>query len=306
MQMNTMLNWSDSRLFVMFDNVDTQAFDHADRFRCFVCPHACFLREGQVGLCRARCGSSTGVVSQSYGKITSLALDPIEKKPLARFMPSSKILSVGSFGCNLCCPFCQNFTLSQSGINDVAWQEIEPEQLVQRALCVKEQGNVGLAYTYNEPLINYEFVYESARLAHENGLVNVLVSNGMANGDIIEQLAPFLDAVNIDIKGFTQEFYETLGGSLETVKQTVELLVACPTCHVETTTLIVPGKNDTEEEIDKLSRWLASLDPAIPYHVTRFFPCYKMSNFYPTPIEQVYYLADVARKHLRYVYTGNC
>lgn len=274
--------------------------------QCYICPHACTLNEGQVGFCRARRNKHGAVVSDSYGRITSLALDPIEKKPLARFMPGSTILSAGSFGCNLRCPFCQNASIAHAGIDDVLWQEITPEQLVEQAIRLKVRGNVGVAYTYNEPLVNFEFVRDCAKLAHDAGLVNVLVSNGMANAEIITELAPLLDAVNIDLKGFTQDFYDFVGGSLDTVKQTIKLLVDCPTCHVEATTLVIPGKNDTDEEIDALARWLASLDYEIPYHVSRFFPCYKMSDTKPTSVRTVYHLAEVARKHLRYVYTGNC
>lgn len=274
--------------------------------QCYICPHACTLNEGQVGICRARRNKHGAVVSDSYGRITSLALDPIEKKPLVRFMPGSMILSVGSFGCNLRCPFCQNASIAHAGIDDVLWQEISPEQLVEQAIRLKARGNVGVAYTYNEPLVNYEFVRDCAKLAHEAGLVNVLVSNGMANAEIITELAPLLDAVNIDLKGFTQDCYGFVGGSLDTVKQTIKLLVEYPTCHVEVTTLVIPRKNDTDEEIDALARWLASLDYEIPYHVSRFFPCYKMSDTKPTSVRTVYHLAEVARKHLRYVYTGNC
>lgn len=274
--------------------------------QCYICPHACTLNEGQVGICRARRNKHGAVVSDSYGRITSLALDPIEKKPLVRFMPGSMILSAGSFGCNLRCPFCQNASIAHAGIDDVLWQEISSEQLVEQAIRLKARGNVGVAYTYNEPLVNYEFVRDCAKLAHEAGLVNVLVSNGMANAEIITELAPLLDAVNIDLKGFTQDCYGFVGGSLDTVKQTIKLLVEYPTCHVEVTTLVIPRKNDTDEEIDALARWLASLDYEIPYHVSRFFPCYKMSDTKPTSVRTVYHLAEVARKHLRYVYTGNC
>lgn len=274
--------------------------------QCQICPHACTLNEGQVGICRARRNKHGAVVSDSYGRITSLALDPIEKKPLACFMPGSMILSAGSFGCNLRCPFCQNASIAHAGIDDVLWQDITPEQLVEQAIRLNVRGNVGIAYTYNEPLVNYEFVRDCAKFAHDAGLVNVLVSNGMANAEIITELAPLLDAVNIDLKGFTQDFYDFVAGSLDTVKQTIKLLVECPTCHVEATTLVIPGKNDTDEEINALARWLASLNPEIPYHISRFFPCYKMQGINPTPVRTVYHLAEVARKHLRYVYTGNC
>ena len=274
--------------------------------QCQICPHACTLNEGQVGICRARRNKHGAVVSDSYGRITSLALDPIEKKPLACFMPGSMILSAGSFGCNLRCPFCQNASIAHAGIDDFLCQLITFEQFVEQATRLKVRGNVGIAYTYNEPLVTFEFVRDCAKLAHDAGLVNVLVSNGMANAKIITELAPLLDAVNIDLKGFTQDFYDFVGGSLDTVKQTIKLLVEYPTCHVEVTTLVIPGKNDTDEEIDALAGWLAALNPEIPYHVSRFFPCYKMQGINPTPVRTVYHLVEVARKHLRYVYTGNC
>lgn len=277
-----------------------------ERAHCSLCPNSCVLAEGQVGACRARRARNGEVVSDSYGKITSLALDPIEKKPFARFMSGSRILSIGSFGCNLHCAFCQNASISQVGIDDVPWQEVSPEKLINEALRLKPQGNVGIAYTYNEPLINFEYVFDCSYLAHEAGLMNVLVSNGMINAEMLERLLPYLDAVNIDLKGFSQDFYSFVGGSLETVMHSIELFAQCSTCHIEVTTLIVPGMNDSEEEIDALSSWLASLNPEIPYHVSRFFPCYKMKEIAPTPIQSVYHLAEVARKHLRYVYTGNC
>lgn len=273
---------------------------------CTICPHHCVLKDGQVGLCKARRNVGGSVQADSYGKITSLALDPIEKKPLARFMSGSMVLSVGSFGCNLCCPFCQNASIAQVGMHDVAWQEVTPEQLVAEASRLKKKGNVGIAYTYNEPLVNFEFVRDCARLAHEQGMVNVLVSNGMANPEIIEELAPLIDAANIDLKGFTQDFYSFVGGNLEVVKHSIEMLVACPTCHVEVTTLVIPGKNDSPEEIQAIAQWLSSLSPEIPYHISRFFPCYRLQHVPATPVRTVYKLAEVARRYLNYVYTGNC
>ena len=277
-----------------------------DKTRCTLCPHACVLADEQRGFCRARRARAGSVVSDSYGRITSLALDPIEKKPLARFMSGSYILSVGSFGCNLRCPFCQNASIAHRGIDEAHWETITPKELIDQAQALHIEGNVGLAYTYNEPLVNFEFVRDCARLAHDVGLVNVLVSNGMANAAAIEELAPLMDAVNIDLKGFSQEFYDFVGGDFETVKRSIRIFASSPQCHVEITTLIVPGVNDSEEEIDQLARWVASIDKDIPYHVSRFFPCYKMSNEDPTPVRTVYRLAEIARKHLKFVYAGNC
>lgn len=273
---------------------------------CTLCLYGCMLSDGQVGICSARRNVSGKIKADSYGKITSLALDPIEKKPLARFMPGSLVLSVGSFGCNLRCPFCQNASIAQAGIDDVSWREITPEQLVSEALHLKSRGNVGIAYTYNEPLINFEFVQDCAKLAHKNGLVNVLVTNGMANANSIEQLLDDIDAVNVDLKGFTRDFYSFVGGRLNAVKRSIELFVDCPTCHVEVTTLVIPGRNDSKEEIQAIASWLASLDSEIPYHLSRFFPCYRLKHVPATPVRTVHALAEAAREHLRYVYTGNC
>lgn len=280
--------------------------DAYDSTICPVCPHACRLREGQRGLCRARIAHGGQVVCENYGRITALALDPIEKKPLARFMPGTQVLSVGSYGCNLRCPFCQNASIATADAESCSWTTITPEELVSQARRLRARGNVGIAYTYNEPLVGYEFVRDCARLAHKAELVNVLVSNGMVNDGPLQELLPLIDAANIDLKGFTRAFYRTLGGDLSTVKNTIEAMAACPTCHLEVTTLIVPGENDTDEEIDELAAWLASLDPAIPYHVSRFFTCYRMQDRPPTPVSAVYRLAEVARRHLMHVYTGNC
>ena len=271
---------------------------------CRICPHACSLAEGRRGLCRARMARGGEVVAESYGRVTSLALDPIEKKPLARFRPGTQILSVGSYGCNLRCPFCQNASIACAGASDVPWREIPPERLVQ--LARETPDNIGLAYTYNEPFVGFEFVRDCARLARKAGLANVVVSNGMVNPGPLAEVLPYLDAANIDLKGFTQDFYDLVGGNLETVKGTIAAMAACPTCHLEVTTLVVPGLNDSEDEVEAAAAWLASLDSQIPYHLTRFFPCHRMTDRAPTPVAILRRLAAVARKHLEHVYVGNC
>ena len=245
-------------------------------------------------------------MDENYGRLTSVALDPIEKKPLARFRPGSRILSVGSYGCNLSCAFCQNASIAAAGPDEVSWREVTPEELVAEAVSARARGNVGIAFTYNEPLVSFEYVRDTARLAHEAGLVNVLVTNGMVNPGPLAELLPLIDAANVDLKGFSQGFYDFVGGDLEAVRATIRAMAACETCHMEVTTLIVPGMNDSEEEVDALSAWLASLDPEIPYHVSRFFPCHRLLDRGPTPVRTVYHLAEVARRHLRHVYTGNC
>ena len=272
--------------------------------RCELCFHRCELDEGQTGLCRARGCQSGRIIPLNYGKLTSLALDPIEKKPLRRFRPGSLILSVGNFGCNLRCPFCQNHEISMAGDGEIQTVELSPEQLAARAAELIPQGNIGVAHTYNEPLIGYEYVRDCAALIHERGLVNVLVTNGTIEEAPWRELLPFIDAANIDLKGFTAAWYRKLDGDLDTVKRSIA--IAAAQCHVEVTTLLVPGENDSVEEIRELARWLAGIDPDIPLHLSRFFPRYRMTDRSPTPVERVYRLADEARAYLTYVYTGNC
>ena len=271
---------------------------------CELCFHHCHLEEGQTGFCRARICRNGAVVPLNYGKLTSLALDPIEKKPLRRFHPGSLILSVGSFGCNLCCPFCQNHEISMAREAEIQTVKVSPAQLAAKASELRAHGNIGVAYTYNEPLVGYEYVRDCAGLVHELGMVNVLVTNGTIEESPWRTLLPLIDAVNIDLKGFAPVWYKRLDGDLETVKRSVAL--AAEQCHVEVTTLLVPGENDSVEEIRALAQWLASVSRSIPLHLSRFFPQYKMMDRPPTPVEQVYRLAEAAREYLSYVYTGNC
>ena len=271
---------------------------------CELCFHHCDLAEGQTGFCRARICRGGAVVPLNYGKLTSLALDPIEKKPLRRFRPRSLILSVGSFGCNLRCPFCQNHEISMAGDGTIQTVDVPPEQLADKAEELIPQGNIGVAYTYNEPLVGYEYVRDCAAAVHDRGMVNVLVSNGTIEEQPWRALLPFLDAANIDLKGFTQSWYRRLGGGLNTVKRSIAL--AAERCHVEVTTLLVPGENDSVDEIRALAQWLASVSPDIPLHLSRFFPRYEMRGRPPTPVEEVYRLAEEAKNWLAYVYTGNC
>lgn len=278
------------------------------KITCDVCMHHCRLEPGQKGLCRARKNVSDRIICENYGRITSLALDPIEKKPLKRFYPGSLILSVGGYGCNLKCPFCQNHEISMADPGDYV-QEVpylSPEALRDKALSFSRAGNIGVAFTYNEPLVGWEYVRDTARLVREAGMKNVLVTNGTASLPVLEELLPFIDAMNIDLKGFEESYYQKLGGSLAVVKEFIAR--AAGSCHVELTTLIVPGENDREAEMEEEAAWIASLDPAgeIPLHVTRFFPQYKMNDREATDIDRVYRLADIARRYLKYVFVGNC
>lgn len=271
---------------------------------CSICPRRCKLNEGQIGFCKARACIDGVVRPINYGKITSIALDPIEKKPLYHFYSGQKILSVGSFGCNLRCPFCQNYEISMAGYNEIGLQNITPSQLVEFAqkMAHEPRGNLGVAFTYNEPLIGYEFVRDCAVLLRQVGLKTVLVTNGHINKEPLIDLLPLIDAMNVDLKGFSQEYYDYVGGSFDCVKQTIA--TAYDKCHIEVTTLIVPGKNDSAEQMEAEASWLASLSPEIPLHISRYFPRYKCI-IEPTPVETVLQLCDVARKHLNYVHAGN-
>ena len=279
---------------------------------CDVCFRHCDLAEGKIGFCGGRIAKNGRVEAYNYGRITSLALDPIEKKPLARFCPGSRVLSVGSFGCNLRCPFCQNHEISWS---KEAWryaekaETISPEALVDIALQLRSRGNIGIAFTYNEPLIGYEFVRDTAKCAKEQGLKNVMVTNGTAELAILEEIKPYIDAMNIDLKGFTDRYYrQVLGGDRQQVMAFIE--EATRTCHVELTTLIVPGENDSEEEMRALSQWVSGLKnpdgQGVPLHISRFFPRFHMQDRRATDVAKVYHLAEIAREKLDYVYTGNC
>ena len=283
------------------------------KLTCHLCHHACQLAEGETGFCKARGNRGERLTSLSYGLLTSVALDPIEKKPLYHFHPGSRILSVGSFGCNLACPFCQNYSISQAGERDLCFEEQEaglrvyrlpPEELLALALDTrKKHGNIGVAFTYNEPLMNYEYLRESAALLQEAGLKTVLVSNGELSSGPFRKLVPLIDAANIDLKGFTQEFYQWVGGDFEEVKANICAAHEAG-CHIEITTLVIPGRNDGEADMAKEAQWLASLSPEIPLHLSRYFPRYKL-NVPPTPIETLERLKEIAGEFLRYVYLGN-
>ena len=271
---------------------------------CGVCMHRCRLEPGQRGICGARANRDGVIVCENYGQITGLALDPIEKKPLKRYRPGSLVLSAGSYGCNLKCPFCQNYEISigYGTIPQTAY--MAPQSLADTALHYKDRGNIGVAFTYNEPVVGWEYVRDTARLVKERGMDTVLVTNGSASLDTLAAILPWIDAMNIDLKGFREAYYHKLGGNLNVVKEFIKQAAA--ECHVELTTLIVPGENDSVEELEEEAEWIASLDPDIPLHVTRFFPQFRMTDREATDVGQVYRLADAARRYLKYVFVGNC
>lgn len=279
---------------------------------CPVCPHHCRIAEGKAGRCRARGAKDGKVLPLNYGIVTSLALDPIEKKPFRRFYPGSVILSVGSWGCNLNCPFCQNWEISMSDGREFCrnrWGEenfLAPEALANMAEELRARGNIGVAFTYNEPLIACEYVLDTAELLRRKNLKTVLVTNGCVNGEIADAVLPLVDALNIDLKSFREETYRnTLGGDLETVKTFIAK--AAERCHVELTSLIVPGMNDSEEEMRAMTGWIRSLPGGeeIPLHITRFFPRYRVLDRKPTDRNVILRLVKTAEQQLAHVYPGN-
>ncbi|MCL1862674.1 MAG: radical SAM protein [Defluviitaleaceae bacterium] len=260
--------------------------------KCYICPHFCEITVGKHGKCGMR----------TWGKTSAVVLDPIEKKPLRMFYPGAMILSVGGYGCNLNCPFCQNHEIAMpQGGCSASSQIIQPSELVSLAQQRVAHGNIGVAYTYNEPLINFEYVLDCARKIRSAGLKNVLVTNGFINPMPLEKLLPYIDAMNIDLKAFSQRFYRKIGGDIEVVKNTI--VSAQKVCHIEVTTLVIPDEN--EHDIEPIAKWLASLHPQIPLHISRFFPKRGYADRKPTPRETIFALASIAHKYLENVYEGN-
>ena len=271
---------------------------------CEVCFRHCDITEGKTGACKARGCVDGKITALNYGRYTALALDPIEKKPLSRFYPGSNILSFGSYGCNLFCPFCQNHDISRSDGTEFE-ETITPEKLAELAERYKVRGNIGVAFTYNEPLICYEFIRDTAKIVRDKGMKNVLVTNGTAEIAVLEEIIPYIDAMNVDIKSFSERTYrDVLGGDLNMTRAFIERAVK--DCHIELTMLIVPGMNDTEDEMREVTSWIAGMSEEIPFHISRFFPRYNMIDKEPTDVGKIYMLADIAREKLKYVYTGNC
>lgn len=271
---------------------------------CRLCPHHCHLKDQQIGKCQARENQGQCLYSLNYGKVTAIQIDPIEKKPLYHFMPGTRTLSLGSFGCNLSCVFCQNHHIAHAKklarFEADRVETMSPEQVVTIA---KEYQTPSISYTYNEPTIFYEFVYDTAKIAKEALLRNVVVTNGYIELQPLQDLLPYIDAMNIDLKSFQNDCYGSfMGGRLEPVKKAITL--ASQQCHVEVTTLVVTNMNDRLEEIESIAEWLATIDPEIPLHITRYFPQFNY-NEPPTDLGLMYQAEKVARKYLNNVYLGN-
>ena len=271
----------------------------AKKVNCHLCPYECTIAPGRKGACGVRVNKDGILYSEVYGKTTGIALDPIEKKPLYHYHPGEHILSIGTKGCNFHCDFCQNWHISQ--VLDAPTTDITSEEVIRKAEQVK---SFGIAYTYNEPFIWYEFVFDTAKLAKKSGLENVLVTNGFVNLEPLEQMLPYIDAMNIDLKALDENFYiKICKGRMRPVLEVIKRSVK--SCHVELTNLIIPTLNDSEEMIRKMVDWIYdNVGPEVPLHMSRYFPCYNMS-IPPTPVETLEMAGDIARKKLKYVYLGN-
>ena len=281
-----------------------------DKLRCELCPHRCLIAEGRSGICNVRWNEGGGLALPLYGVLSAVSTDPIEKKPLYHFYPGSSSFSVGFYGCSFRCPFCQNYRIAQhvprSGgrgnttSGPKAARSVSPKELVENAL---REGAESIAYTYSEPLVHFEWVRETAEIARERGLFNVLVSNGYLNREPALELLPLIDAANIDLKSFRQEYYRrTIGGDLQPVLDFIRL--AAVHSHVEVTTLVIPGETDSTVEISAIAGFLAEIDVNIPFHLS----CYHPAHNYHTPAtdpQSVFALAGAAKKQLRCVYPGN-
>lgn len=273
-----------------------------DKVRCRLCPHGCVIPPGKTGICRVRENRDGVLYALNYNLATSLALDPVEKKALYHVHPGGYLLSVGTFGCNFACEFCQNWQISQERPRTAA---VTAERLVKTTVAERDRypAVVGMAYTYNEPTVWMEFVLEAAELAKGEGLVNALVTNGYISREALKEVLPFIDALNIDVKAWNEEFYRrVIRGRLKPVLETVE--ESLKEAWVEVTYLVIPGENDSEDDLGALARHLASLSPSVPLHLSRYFPNYRMAGE-PTPLATLERLRDVAHEHLHYVYIGN-
>ena len=271
--------------------------------QCELCTHKCKLKQNQIGLCGARKNIDGKITSISYGQVTSLAVDPIEKKPLYHFYPGTAILSVGSFGCNMKCPFCQNYSISQRGI-EASQGCVSPKEMVELARkATLKAGSIGVAFTYNEPFISYEYLLDVAPLLKSEGQRVVLVTNGQICQEPLKAILPYVDAMNIDLKVFSEDGYKWMGGDFKTTKDTIRLSLEAGV-HVEVTTLVIPGINSDSDMMRSEAMWISQFRRDIPLHLSRYFPRYKLQTE-ATPVATLYELQGISQEYLDYVYLGN-
>ena len=276
-----------------------------NKVRCHLCNHRCIISEGQRGLCGVRENRSGSLTSLVYGKVIAAHCDPIEKKPLFHFLPGTRSYSIATVGCNFRCLFCQNSDISQmpSDHDRIMGNDMTPDQIIRDAL---DYRSATISYTYTEPTVFFELAADTARMATPKGLKNVFVSNGYMTEECLEEISPDLHAANVDLKAFSQNFYrEQCGAKLEPVLKTLETMKKMGV-WLEVTTLLIPGLNDSAEELKDLARFLADLDPNIPWHISRFHPTYRLNGISSTPPESIRRARDIGYESgLTYVYTGN-
>ncbi len=275
---------------------------HDQKVECLLCPHGCMLAKGAKGICGVRRSTGKEIELATDGIVSGYSVDPVEKKPLYHFFPGMEILSVGSYGCNLRCDFCQNWAISQ-GTDDRQQGRMAPERIAAEAGSAR--NNIGVAFTYNEPVVWFEFMRDIALKVKKEGLYTVMVSNGFVNPGLMDEITGFIDAFNIDLKAFRGDFYKKLtGAGIEPVKNALKQISRAGR-HLEITTLIIPGRNDSDEEMLEESAWIAGeLGDSVPLHLSRYFPAYRR-NDPPTPQSTLDRLYDAASTNLKYVYLGN-
>jgi pyruvate formate lyase activating enzyme len=277
---------------------------HDQVVECRLCPHHCTIKPGKRGICRVRKNVEGRLIAENYGKVCSLNFDPVEKKPLYHFYPGQTIFSIGSVGCNLRCKFCQNWNISQTGVDEhFNLKEYTPDEIVD--LAFSRQDNTGIAYTYNEPVVWFEYMEEIARLAKKKGLKNVMVTNGFVDPEPLAALISLMDAFSVDLKAFTEDFYKAMTGSaLQPVLNTLKAIRKAGR-HLEVTNLVITGTNDDEADFSRMVEWLGSeLGVNTVLHLSRYFPMYKMDKN-TTPEETLHRFYEIAKERLNYVYLGN-
>jgi pyruvate formate lyase activating enzyme len=271
--------------------------------QCHICPHNCIIAEKQRGFCGVRENQNGKLYSIAYGRPVSVCIDPIEKKPLFHFLPGSKVYSFGTVGCNLRCKHCQNWQISQE--KEIIGEKLTPEEIVENAL---KENCEGIAYTYTEPTVFYEYVYDTARLARKKDLKNIIVTNGYINQEPLKKLYRYIDAANVDLKGFTEKFYrEITSSNLAPVLETIKTISKMKTCYLEITNLIIPTLNDDMKTIKEMCVWIKeNVGENVPLHFSRFFPFYKLEHLPPTPAETLEKARKIALETgLKFVYVGN-
>lgn len=281
-----------SPFFKKYDNI----------IECRLCPHYCRISDGKTGICGVRKNNGKEIELVTYGVISGKSPDPVEKKPFYHFFPGYNILSIGSYGCNMRCDFCQNWQISQGRPAEIR-KNCRIDDIVSEA--VSSYNNIGLAFTYNEPVVWFEFMRDTAIKIKENGLFTVMVSNGYVSREALNEITGFIDAFNIDLKSFNESFYRKLtGADLKSVKESLKT-IADSGKHLEITTLIIPEKNDSLIEMEEEARWIAGeLGELTPLHLSRYFPMFKRDDP-PTPLVTLDRLRETASRHLKYVYPGN-